>query len=439
MSLEIWGLILIGFMLTFIFIGFPVSFSLIILGLVFGYIALGNRVFYLITYQIMTTMCEYVLAAVTLFLLMGYLLERSGLMTRLFLAVQLLAGGMKGSLYLAALLSATLFAAATGIVTPGVVIIGIMAGPRMKASGYDTRLSAGAITAGGTLGILIPPSIMLVVMGPVLEVSIMRLFAGAFLPGFMLSTIFISYCLIRSALKPSLGPPLPPEERSPSIWHSLKELVIGLIPITTVILATLGSILTGFATPTEGAAIGVVGALILTIAYRKLNWGMFKESVFRTASTAAMIMILLAASNFLGAVFSRLGTPGLIAETMLGLDLSPMAYMGLLLVIIFILGWPLEWIPIVVIILPMFLPLVHELGINMIWFSIVVAVTLQTCWLSPPVALSAYYIKSVVPEWSLKDIFLGMAQFMVLQVGGVALLISFPQIVLALPNLWYGA
>lgn len=439
MSLEIWGLVLLGFMLTFIFVGFPVSFSLIILGLVFGFIALGNRVFYLITYQVMTTMTEYVLAAVTLFLLMGYLLEKSGLMTRLFHAVQLLAGGMKGSLYLAALSSATLFAAATGIVTPGVVIIGLMAGPRMKASGYDTRLSAGAITAGGTLGILIPPSIMLVVMGPVLEVSIMRLFAGAFLPGFMLSSIFIGYCLIRSALQPSLGPSLPLEERSPSLLYSLRELALGLIPITTVILATLGSILTGFATPTEGAALGVVGALILVAAYRRLNWRMFKESVFRTAETAAMILVLIAASNFLGSVFSRLGTPGLIADSLLGLDLAPTAYLVIILAVIFILGWPLEWVPIVVIILPMFLPLVHALGFNMVWFSIVVAVTLQTCWLSPPVALSAYYIKSVVPEWSLKDIFLGMAQFMVLQVGGVALLISFPQIVLTLPNLWYGA
>jgi len=439
MNLEVWGLILLGFMLTFIFLGFPIAFSLIILGMVFGYIALGHRVFYLLIFQVFATMEDYVLAAVTLFLFMGYILERSGLMTRLFHAIQLLTGPMKGSLYLAALLSATLFAAATGIVTPGVVIIGIMAGPRMRASGYDTRLSAGAITAGGTLGILIPPSIMLVVMGPTLEVSIMRLFAGAFLPGFMLSTIFISYCLIRSALKPSLGPPLPPEERSPSILYSLRELALGLIPITTVILATLGSILTGFATPTEGAAIGVVGALILVAAYRKLNWGMFKDSVFRTASTAAMIMVLLAASNFLGAVFSRLGTPALIAETLLRFDLSPMVYMGVLLVIIFILGWPLEWIPIVVIILPMFLPLVRELGINMVWFSIVCAVTLQTCWLSPPVALSAYYLKSVVPEWSLGNIFWGMAQFMVLQLGGVALIFFFPQIVLALPNLWYGA
>ena len=439
MSLEVLGLILLGCMLTFIFIGFPVSFCLIILGLVFGYIGFGDRVFYLITYQVFTTMEDYILAAVTLFLFMGYLLERAGLMTRLFHAIQLLSGGMRGSLYLAALLSATLFAAATGIVTPGVVIIGLMAAPRMMASKYDARLSAGAITAGGTLGILIPPSIMLVVMGPILEVSIMRLFAGAFLPGFLLSSLFISYCLIRSALQPSVGPPLPPEERSPSILYSLRELLVGLIPISTVILATLGSILTGFATPTEGAAIGCVGALGLCIAYRQLNWATLKDAIFRTGESAAMIMILLAASNFLGAVFSRLGTPGLIAEWMLGFHLPTMAYLGFIMVIIFILGWPLEWIPIVVIILPMFLPLVHALGINMVWFSIVVATILQTCWLSPPVALSAYYIKSVAPEWSLGDIFWGMAQFMVLQVIGVILLLFLPQIVLFLPNLWYGS
>jgi tripartite ATP-independent transporter DctM subunit len=272
MSPEILGLVLLGFMLTFIFVGFPVSFSLIILGLVFGYIGFGEQVFYLITYQVIATMTQYVLAAVTLFLLMGYLLERAGLMTRLFHAIQLLAGGMKGSLYLAALVSATMFAAATGIVTPGVVIIGLMAAPRMMASKYDTRLSAGSITAGGTLGQLIPPSIMLVVMGPTLGVSIMRLFAGAILPGLVLSSLFISYCLIRCALQPSLGPALPSEERSPSIIYSLRELFIGLVPISTLILATLGSILTGFATPTEGAAIGCVGTVVMVAAYRKLNW-----------------------------------------------------------------------------------------------------------------------------------------------------------------------
>jgi len=438
MSPEVLGLILIGFMLTFIFLGFPVSFTLIILGFVFGYIALGQRVFYLITYQVMATMAEYVLAAVTLFLLMGFILERSGLMTRLFHAVQLLTGPMRGSLYLAAIATATMFAAATGIVTSGVVIVGLMAAPRMKESRYDVQLSAGAITAGGTLGILIPPSVMLVVMGPILAVSIVRLFAAAILPGFVLASLFITYCLIRSALQPRLGPPLPLEERSPSILYSLKELAIGLIPISVLITATLGSILIGFATPTEGAAIGCVGAVLLVASYRKLNWGLFKDAIFRTAESAAMIMFLIAGSNFLGAVFSRLGTPGLIADWMLGFNLTPTAYLVIILVVLFVLGWPLEWIPIVVIILPMFLPLVHELGVNMVWFSIVVAVTLQTCWLSPPVAMSAYYLQTVVPDWSLKDIYIGMVQFMVLQIVGVAIILSFPQISLFLPNLIYG-
>ncbi len=438
MSPEVLGLILLGFMLTFIFVGFPVSFTLIILGLVFGYIVLGQRVFYLITYQVMATMMEQVLAAVTLFLLMGFILERSGLMTRLFKAIQLLAGGVRGSLYLAALLAATLFAACTGIVTSGVVVIGLMAAPRMKESKYDVQLSAGAITAGGTLGILIPPSVMLVVMGPILGVSIVRLFAAAFLPGFVLSVLFIGYCLIRSALQPRLGPALPPEERSPSILYSLKELSIGLIPISTLILATLGSILSGFATPTEGAAVGCVGAVLLVASYRQLNWTMFKDAIFRTVESTAMIMFLIAGSNFLGAVFSRLGTPGLIANWMLGFHLAPMAYLVVILVILFVLGWPLEWIPIVVIILPMFLPLINALGVDMVWFSIVVAVTLQTCWLSPPVAMSAYYLQTVVPDWSLKDIYIGMVQFMVLQLVGVAIVLSFPQLSLFLPNLWYG-
>ncbi len=425
-------------MLTFIFVGFPVSFSLIILGFVFGYIGFGQQVFFLITYQVMATMAEYVLAAVPLFLLMGFILERSGLMTRLFHAVQLLTGPMKGSLYVAVIATATLFAASTGIVTSGVVIVGLMAAPRMKESKYDVQLSAGAITAGGTLGILIPPSVMLVVMGPTLGVSIVRLFAAAILPGFVLASLFITYTLIRSALKPSLGPPLPPEERSPSILYSLRELFIGLVPIAVLILATLGSILVGFATPTEGAAIGVVGAVLLVASYRKLNFGLFKGAIFRTAESTAMIMVLIAGSNFLGAVFSRLGTPGLIAEWMLGFNLSPVAYLVIILAILFVLGWPLEWVPIVVIILPMFLPLVNELGFNMVWFSIVVAVTLQTCWLSPPVAMSAYYLQTVVPDWGLKDIYIGMVQFMVLQLVGVAIILSFPQISLFLPNLLYG-
>jgi tripartite ATP-independent transporter DctM subunit len=438
MSLEILGLILLGCLLIVIFAGFPISFTLIILATVFGFIGIGEKVFDLMTFQVFLTMVEQILAAVTLFLFMGYLLERAGLMERLFRAFQLLCGSLKGSLYLASIVTATIFAAATGIVGASVTIIGIMAAPRMRKCGYSVRLSAGTIAAGGTLGILIPPSVMLVVMGPVLEVSVVRLFAGAILPGLLLSSLFITYTMLRSFLQPELGPPLPAEERDVPFSYVAREFCIGLIPPLALIVATLGSILSGFAAPTEGAAIGVLGAVLVALAHRRLNFQMLKESVFRTAETASMIMILIAASNFFGAVFSRFGTPQFIAETLLRFELPPLAFLVFVLLIVFILGWPLEWVPIVVIVLPIFLPLIRELGVPMLTFGILVAVTLQTAWLSPPVALSAYFLKGVVPEWDLKDIYLGMMPFMALQLLGVLILLFFPAIILILPRLLYG-
>lgn len=438
MSLEILGLVLLGCLLFVIFGGFPISFTLIILATVFGFIGLGDKVFHLMTFQVFGTMVEQILAAVTLFLFMGYLLERAGLMERLFRAFQLLCGSLRGSLYLASIFTATLFAAATGIVGASVTLIGIMSGPHMRKAGYNVRLSAGTIAAGGTLGILIPPSVMLVVMGPVLQVSVVRLFAAAILPGLLLASLFIAYTMTRSYLQPSVGPPLPPEERAVSFRYAAREFCIGLIPPGALIVAVLGSILTGFAAPTEGAAIGVLGAVLVALGHRRLNFKMLKEAVFRTAETGSMIMVLIAASNFFGAVFSRFGTPTFIAETLLQFDLPPLVFLFFVLVVIFILGWPLEWVPIVVIVLPIFLPLVRELGVPMLSFGILVAVTLQTAWLSPPVALSAYFLKGVVPEWDLKDIYLGMMPFMALQMLAVLILFFFPAVILVLPNLLYG-
>ena len=334
----------------------------------------------------------------------------------------------------ATLFVTTIFAAATGIVGASVSIMGLMAGPAMRRSKYDTRLAAGTITAGGTLGILIPPSVMLVVMGPVVQVSVVRLFAAAILPGLMLSALFIFYTMMRSFLQPEVGPALPPEERATSLLPVLKEFALGIIPPAFLILATLGSILAGLATPTEGAAMGAFGALVLVLAYRRLTMRLLIDAVYRTAVTASMIMILVAASNFFGSVFSRLGTTSFNAEGLFAFALPPVAFLLVLLAIIFILGWPLEWVPIVVIVLPIFLPLVRDLGFDLVWFSILVAVTLQTAWLSPPVALSAYFLKGVVPEWDLKDIYLGMMQFMGLQMIGVILLVFFPQIALWLPG-----
>lgn len=439
MSHEVLGLVLLGLLFVVILSGFPISFTLIFLGMVFGYIGMGDRVFYLMTYQAFGTMNDTVLAAVAMFTFMGYVLESAGLMNRLFHAVQLLCGRMPGSLYLATILTATLFAAATGIVGASVTIIALMAAPVMLKTRYDTGLCAGTICAGGTLGILIPPSVMLVVMGPVLQVSVARLFAGALLPGLLLASLYLIYTMIRVWRNPKLGPSLSAKELAISKGHLARELILGLVPPLTLILLTLGSITTGWATPTEGAALGCVGALAVTGAHRRLSWAVIKDSTFRTAYTTSMVMILLAASTLMGSVFSVLGTPEFIAKTLVEWKIPAQLMIFSILAVCFILGWPLEWVPIVVIIVPIFVPILLAMKVDMVWFSILLAVTLQTCWLSPPVALSAYYLKGVMPQWELWDIYRGMLPFMVLQWIAVVILYFFPQIILVLPDAMFGA
>jgi tripartite ATP-independent transporter DctM subunit len=391
---EIIGFLMIGAMLFAIFIGFPISFTLIFLGIVFGAWGFGMKLtIFLMTLQFYGSMMEQTLAAVPLFVFMGFMMEQAGLMERLFKAVQLMLARMTGSLFVAVLFVSVVFGAATGIVGASVTILGIMAAKTMSESGYDVRLAAGTITAGGTLGILIPPSIMLVVMGPVLEVPVTDLFAGAILPGVMMAVLYLVYALGRCWLNPKLGPPLRedqiPEDRS----HVWREFILGLVPPTILIAFAMGSILFGWATPTEGAGMGALGSVLLTIGYRKFTWKRTYDALLKTLEISVLILFLVAASNFFGAVFSRLGTPGLITDWLLALDLSPSLIIIMILAMVFILGWPLEWVPIVLIILPILQPVLVEMNVNMTWFAILVAVCLQTAWLSPPVALSAYFLK----------------------------------------------
>ncbi len=514
MSPEVIGFIMIAVMLLAIFVGFPISFTLIFLGLAFGAWGFGPKlVVYLMTLQFNNVMLEQTLAAVPLFVFMGILMEQAGLMERLFRAVQLMLSRTRGSLYIAVLFVSTIFAAATGIVGASVTILGIMAAKTMNRSNYDVKLAAGTITAGGTLGILIPPSIMLVVMGPVLEVPVTDLFAAAIVPGVMLACLYTAYSLIRCWLNPALGPPLPEDERPQTsgrmwlefiaaivvpavlfavvtvvvhgvstalavqglllrllvlvlyllaygaVFFALKrahrwlltnrplgfyvsevwtEFYLGLVPPALLVAFALGSILLGWATPTEGAACGAFGALLMTIAYRRMNLARFQEALVKTLEISVLILFLVAASNFFGAVFSRLGTPTMLTNALLALELSQIEVLIVIMALIFILGWPLEWVPIVLIIVPILIPLLDKMEINLTWFGILVAVNLQTAWLSPPVALSAYFLKGVVPEWDLKDIYIGMMQFMVIQLAGLALIMTFPQIVLWLPEYVYG-
>jgi tripartite ATP-independent transporter DctM subunit len=433
MSPEILGLVGLACLFGLICIGFPISFTLIFLSLVIGYIGIGKVVFYLMTLQFYSVMTDTVLSAVPFFLFMGYILESSGLMDRLFKAFQFMLARLDGSLYIAVTSTATIFAAATGIVGSSITLLGVMAAPTMRESKYNVRLSAGCISAGGTLGILIPPSIMLVVMGPVVGVPVTDLFAAAILPGILLASIYIIYTLVRCKLNPAMGPALPKHLRPTSKAWVLKELVLGVIPVTVLILAVLGSIMAGMATPTEGAAAGAFGSLILTLVYRKLSWEGLKKSMYRTLEISAMILLLVAASNFFGSVFSRLGSAGMLTDLLMSWNIHPMLMLIAIMILIFILGWPLEWVPIVLIILPILMPLVREMGYNLLWFCTLVAVTLQTAWLSPPVALSAYFLKGVVPDWDLKDIYIGMMQFMVLQMLGLFVIIFFPAIVTWLP------
>jgi len=435
---SVLGFILVGVMLFAIFVGFPISFTLIFLGFVFGYLGFGKLVFYLMTLQFSMVMTEQTLAAVPLFVFMGIMMEQAGLMERLFSSVQMMLARVRGSLYYAVLFVSVIFAAATGIVGASVTILGIMAAKSMNRSKYDVRLAAGTITAGGTLGILIPPSIMLVVMGPIMEIPVTDLFAAAIIPGIILALLYAGYTTLRCWQNPNLGPPLPEELRAGSKKEVLIEFLVGLVPPAALVFAALGSILFGFATPTEAAGCGAGGALLLALAYRKLTFSTLQQALVKTLEITALIMVLVAASNFFGAVFSRLGTPMVLTDFLLSLEMNKYLILGIVMLMIFLLGWPLEWVPIVMIIVPIILPLIEALGFNLTWFAILVAVNLQTAWLSPPVALSAYFLKGVVPEWDLKDIYIGMMQFMVLQVIGLILIIIFPELVMWLPEYIYG-
>ena len=431
---ELLGLAMLLVMLGVIFIGLPISFTLLFLALSFGYVGMGERVFNLAYLQTIGLMKQDELVAVPMFILMGFVCDQAGLMERLFKAFRDLFAPLNGALYVVVILTATLFGIAAGTVGATVALLGIMAGPMMIRAGYDVRMSAGSIAAGGTLGILIPPSVMLVVMAPVLDISIIDLYAAAFGPGFLLSGMFIAYTLIRCYFNPKLGPPVPVEERPDSLRTVLWECLVGLVPVTVLTIVTLGAILAGITTAAEAAAFGALGAILLVVAYGRFTWKGLLDACYATLATTSMVLLLAVASNVFGAVFSWLGTATWMTKALLASPLPPWGTMSLLLTLIFLLGWPFEWPAIVFIFLPMLAPVAKGLGYDMVWFGCIVAVVLQTAFLSPPVAMSAYYLKQVVKEWNLRLIYRGMADFMVLQVACVALVLIFPAIAMWFPN-----
>jgi len=431
---ELQVLIVTVLFLGLLTAGMPVPFAIAVPAVIYllmqgGFAALSGLG--LMSWGSMNT---FALTAVPLFMFMADILSVSGLSNRIYNGLAKLVAPLPGGLLQTNIAGCAIFASVSGSSIATAASIGGVALPQLTSRNYNRALAAGSLAAGGTLGILIPPSVMLIVMGPVVGVPATDLFAAAVIPGLLLSGLYIIYALVRSYMNPALGPALPVEERAESFGIVVKELLIGIAPIVVVILATLGVILAGIATPTDAGAVGSFAVLLLTLLYRRMSWDGFCKAVYSTLEVSCMILLLVAASNYFGAVFSRLGSANLIAESLLGLSFSPTTMLLLILGIIFVLGWPLEWVPIVLIVVPILLPLVTKLGIDLVWFCTLVAVCLQTAWLSPPVALSAYFLKGVVPDWSLKDIYAGMMQFMVLQIIGLLLVLFFPQLALFLPN-----
>jgi tripartite ATP-independent transporter DctM subunit len=428
-------------MIGIIFVGVPISFTLLYIALVFGSLGLGVEPTFNLAYlQIFGAMKDDVLPAVPLFIFMGFMSEQAGLMNRLFETLRNILAPVRGSLYLTVLLTATIFAMATGIIGAAVTVLGIIAGPMMVKAGYDARLSAGAIAAGGSLGILIPPSVMLLVMGPLLGVPVNYLYSAAFGPGLLLAALYIAYCLVRSFFDPRLGPPVPVEERVTGVRRLAYEFVVGVLPLAVLIGATLGTMIAGIATATEAASCGALGATLLALAYRRLTLEALRNAAISTVVTSAMVLFLVVGSNVFGAVFNQLGSAQLVNGAVSAIPLPDLGKLLVIMALIFVLGWPFEWPAIVLVFLPIFLPVVEKLDIGlpkqelMLWFGVAVAVNLQTAFLSPPVAMSAYYLKNVMPQWSLGMIYRGMAQFMVIQVVCVLLLIVWPEIALWLPR-----
>jgi tripartite ATP-independent transporter DctM subunit len=434
------GVLMLGMFVVFIMLGFPIAFTLMALGTFFGLAAYHHlpQVSSLLVQRTYSVMSNDVLISVPLFVFMGYVIERANILDRLFRSIQLAAGGLPASLAVATLATCALFATATGIVGAVVTLMGLLAYPAMLRQGYDAKLSAGVVCAGGCLGILIPPSVMLILYGATAGVSVVKLYAGAFFPGFMLAGLYMLYVIARALLNPSLAPPLSKEERNVPFVQVVVALLTSFFPLAALIVSVLGAILFGLATPTEAAAVGALGALLLAAAYGSLTFDKLKESVFLTARTSAMVCWLFIGSFMFSAVFAVLGGQAVIEHFVLGLNLSPTMFMIVSQVIIFVLGWPLEWTEIIIIFMPIFLPLLDHFGIDPLFFGLLVALNIQTSFLSPPVAMAPFYLKGVAPKHvSINQIFDGVMPFMVIVLIAMALLYIFPGIGLWLPNYIY--
>ena len=442
------ALFMMGIFLFLVLLGFPIAFTLLAMGVGFGYYAyfdatklvsvFDNRIFDLVVQNTYSVMDNNVLTAVPLFLFMGYLVERAGIVAKLFFAIRLASHRLPASMAVAALITCTIFSTATGIIGAVVTLMGLLAWPAMIKAGYDKKFASGIICAGGCLGILIPPSIMLIVYAVIAQLSPLRLFAAAMLPGLLLAGLYIIYAITFAIIKPEIAPK-PRADEIPPRAEILKQVFYSFVPLFVLIMLVLGSILGGFATPAEAAGVGAFGAILMAWFYKTLKWKSFKESVFLTAKTSAMIMWLFVGSWTFASVFSLLGGHHVFEQFFMGLNLEPWQFLVITQIIIFLLGWPLEWTEILIIFVPIFLPLLEKFGVNPYFFAMLIALNLQTSFLTPPMAMSAYYLKGVQSRnVELMDIFKGIMPFLAIVVFAMIILYNFPGLALWLPDKLFG-
>ncbi len=445
------AILMLTMFIVLVLLGFPIAFTLIAMGVGFGYYAyyqagsiqtiadaFNNQIFYLLNQNTYSVMENDTLVAVPLFLFMGYVVERANIVNRLFYSLQLAARNLPGSMAVAALVTCAVFSTASGIVGAVVTLMGLLAFPAMAAVNYRKDFASGVICAGGTLGILIPPSIMLIVYAAIAELSPLRLYAAAVFPGLMLAGFYIVYVVVRVIITPSIAPK-PNMDNAPSVGRIYLELLTSFVPLTVLILLVLGSILGGLATPAEAAAMGALGGLVLAVLYRSLTWTKLKESIYLTAKATAMVCWLFVGSWTFASVFSYLGGHDVIEHWVLSMELAPWQFLIMVQLIIFVLGWPLEWSEILIIFVPIFLPMLDTFGVNPYFFAMLIALNLQTSFLTPPMAMSAYYLKGVLRgQIELIQIFKGIMPYLAIVIFCMFLMYMYPQIALWLPDALFG-
>ena len=445
------AILMLSSFIVMVLLGFPVAFTLLAMGVFFGYYAyldagsiqtisdaFSNNIFYLLNQNTYSVMENDTLVAIPLFLFMGYVVERANIVNKLFYSLQMAARNLPGSMAIAALITCAVFSTASGIVGAVVTLMGLLAFPAMIKANYDKSFSAGVICSGGTLGILIPPSIMLIVYAAIAELSPLRLYAAAMIPGLLLAGSYIIYVIFRVMINPSIAPK-PREEDVPPRHVVYWQLLTSFVPLTALIMLVLGSILGGLATPAEAAAMGAFGGLVLAVIYRSFSWEMLKDSVYLTAKATAMVCWLFVGSWTFASVFSYLGGHEIIEHFILGFNLAPWQFLVMVQIIIFLLGWPLEWSEILIIFVPIFLPMLPTFGVNPYFFAMLVALNLQTSFLTPPMAMSAYYLKGVLGDQiELMDIFRGIMPYLAIVIGIMVLMYLFPGIALWLPDYLFG-